>query len=92
MHIVIGMTKLIVPSIGDPGSDEDATFIRNPREVRTCGRSPTNRFRRSDGRWTRKYYHAYQECKSSQGRVAGKSEHGGGRRTDRGGRGVCINT
>ncbi|KAH0688883.1 hypothetical protein KY289_016241 [Solanum tuberosum] len=30
--------EMAVPSIGDPDSDDDVTFIRDPREVRTRGR------------------------------------------------------
>ncbi|KAG5579032.1 hypothetical protein H5410_049659 [Solanum commersonii] len=41
---------MAVPSVGGPYLDEDVTFIRNPREVRTRGRPPTNRCRRGGGK------------------------------------------
>ncbi|WMV50261.1 hypothetical protein MTR67_043646 [Solanum verrucosum] len=81
--------EMAVPSVGDPDSEEDVTFIRNPREVRTRGRPPTNRCRRGGGRWNRTYYHAHQVGETSQGRRGG-GRRGVGRRAGRGGRGGGI--
>ncbi|KAG5608996.1 hypothetical protein H5410_020277 [Solanum commersonii] len=82
---------MAVPSIGDPDSKEDVTFIRNPREIRTRGRPPTNRCRRGGGRWNRTYYHADQVGETSEGQ-RGDERRGVGRRAGRGGRGGGIMT
>ncbi|KAH0659857.1 hypothetical protein KY289_028605 [Solanum tuberosum] len=76
--------EMAVCSVGDPDSEEDVTFIRNPREVRTRGRPLTNRCMRGGGRWDRTYYHSDQVGETSQGRK------GVGRRAGRGGRGGGI--
>ncbi|KAH0636469.1 hypothetical protein KY289_036384 [Solanum tuberosum] len=84
--------NMAVPSVDDLESDDDVTFIRNPREVRSRGRPPINRcrtardniYRRGGGRWTRTYYDASQEGETSQGRRGG-GRRGGGRRAGRGG-------
>ncbi|KAH0669967.1 hypothetical protein KY285_024117 [Solanum tuberosum] len=81
--------EMAVPNVGDPDSEEDVTFIRNPREVRTRGRPPTNRCRRGGGRWNRIYYHADQVGETSQARKGG-GRRGVGRRAGRGGRGDGI--
>ncbi|KAK4709673.1 hypothetical protein R3W88_004186 [Solanum pinnatisectum] len=78
--------EMAVPSIGNPDSNNDVTFIRHSRKVRTRGRPPINRCRRGGGRWTRTYYNASQEGETSQGRRGG-GRRGGGRRAGRGGRG-----
>ncbi|XP_049368959.1 protein FAR1-RELATED SEQUENCE 4-like [Solanum verrucosum] len=83
--------EMAVPSVGDPDSKEDVTFIRNPREVRTRGRPPTNRCRRGGGRWNRTYYHADQVGETSQGRRGG-GRRGVGRRAGRSGQGGGIMT
>ncbi|WMV55314.1 hypothetical protein MTR67_048699 [Solanum verrucosum] len=83
--------EMAVPSVGDPDSEEDVTFIRNPREVQTHGRPPTNRCRRGGGRWNRTYYYAYQVGETSQGRRGG-GRRGVGRRAGRSGRGGGIMT
>ncbi|KAH0658207.1 hypothetical protein KY290_027761 [Solanum tuberosum] len=70
---------MAVPNVGDPESDDYVTFIRNSREVRSCGRPQINRnrsahdniFRRGGGRWNRTHYDASQEAESSQGRRGG---------------------
>ncbi|WMV43628.1 hypothetical protein MTR67_037013 [Solanum verrucosum] len=83
--------EMAVPSVGDPDSEEDVTFIRNPREIRTRGRPPTNRCRRGGGRWNRTYFHADQVGETSQGR-RGSGRRGVGRRVGRGSRGGGIMT
>ncbi|WMV57760.1 hypothetical protein MTR67_051145, partial [Solanum verrucosum] len=81
--------EITVPNVGDPDSEEDVTFIRNPREVRTRGRPSTNRCRKGGGRWNKIYYHADQVGETSQGRRGG-GRRGVGRRAGRGGRGGGI--
>ncbi|KAG5619717.1 hypothetical protein H5410_004935 [Solanum commersonii] len=70
---------MAVPSVGDPESDDDVTFIRNPREINRSRSAHDNIFRRGGGWWNRTYYDASQEAESSQGRRGGGRRGGGSR-------------
>ncbi|KAF3681250.1 40S ribosomal protein S8 [Capsicum annuum] len=62
---------IVVPNDPDPDSNNDVTFIRNPRKVRSCGRpyinknrsSHENTFWRGGRRWVHDYDDVYNEEK-----------------------------
>ncbi|PHT69816.1 hypothetical protein T459_24920 [Capsicum annuum] len=69
---------MVVPNVPDSYSDSDAIFIRNPREVHSCGRPQINRsrssyqnaFRGDVRRWGSRYYMYMKRDKASKVGVA----------------------